>query len=139
MVVKTLDDIEKKTKDVLLNSFSPTKLKLFLTLHEKPYFPGPGILWKAPKDQTDIIFTSVFCLKKDRISHHRKVQNKDFSVNSKNHLSINFLSKKKTVFSISKKFKGRNFQQSVNIVFRSTFWLKKDSISHSKKLKTRTL
>ena len=30
MVVKTWDDIEKKTKDVLLNSFSPTKLKLFL-------------------------------------------------------------------------------------------------------------
>ena len=105
MVVKTLDDIEKKTKDVLLNSFSPTKLKLFLTLHEKPYFPGPGILWKAPKDQADIIFTSVFCLKKDRISHHRKVQNKDFSVNSKNHLSINFLSKKKPYFLFPKSSK----------------------------------
>ena len=109
MVVKTWDDIEKKTKDVLLNSFSPTKLKLFLTLHEKPYFPGPGISWKAPKDQADIIFTSAFCLKKDRISNHRKVQNKDFSVNSKNHLSINFLSQKRPYFPFPKSSKEELF------------------------------
>ena len=75
-------------------------------LHEKPYFPGPGISWKTQKKQVDIIFTSSFWLKKDRILHHRKVQNKNFSVAqnknfsviSKYHLSINFLSQKRPYF-----------------------------------------
>ena len=48
--------------------------------------------------------------KKDHISHHRKVQNKSFSLISKYHLSINLLIKKKTVFPITEKFETRTFQ-----------------------------
>ena len=81
-----------------------------ITLREKPYFPGPGISKKAQKDHVNIIFPLTFWLKKDRISHHRKVQNKNFSVTSKYHLSINFLTQKKTVFPITEKFKTRTFQ-----------------------------
>ena len=76
-----------------------------LSLQEKPYFPGPGISWKAKKDQVNIIFTAIFWLKKDRISHHRKVQNKNFSVISKYHLSINFLSQRRPYFPFPKSSK----------------------------------
>ena len=55
-------------------------------------------------------FHQLFGWKKDRISHHRKVQNKNFSVARKHHLSINFLTQKKTVFPITKKFETRTFQ-----------------------------
>ena len=65
-----------------------------LTLHKKPSFPSPRISWKAQKDQVNITFTSTFWLKKDRIFHHRKAQNKNLSVTSKYHLSINFLPQK---------------------------------------------
>ena len=65
-------------------------------------------------------------LKKTKaISHHQKVQNKNFSITSKYHLSINFLTQKKTVISITEKFKTKTSQWSVNIIFPSTFWLKK--------------
>ena len=47
--------------------------------------------------------------KKDRTSHHRQVQDKNFSVISKYHLSINFLGQKKTIFPIPKKFKTSSF------------------------------
>ena len=114
---------------------------IYLTLRKKPYFPSPGIWWKAQKGQVNIIFPSTFWLKKrpyfpspksskqellsnqyissfhqlldlkkDRISHHQKVQNKNFSVISKYHLSINFLDEKKTVFPIPEKIKTRTFQ-----------------------------
>ena len=33
-------------------------------LHEKPYFPGTGIAWKAQKDQVNSIFTSTLWIKK---------------------------------------------------------------------------
>ena len=65
--------------------------------HEKPYFPSPGISWKAQKDQVNIIFPSTFCLKKRHISHHRKVQNKNFSLICK-YISINFLAQKNPYF-----------------------------------------
>ena len=83
---------------------------MHLSLHEKPYSPSAGISWKAQKDHVNIIFTSTFWLKKDRIFHQRKVQNKTFPVVSKNHLSINFLAQKKAVFPISKMFKTRTIQ-----------------------------
>ena len=51
---------------------------------------------------------------------------------SKYPLSISFLAQK-NVFPISKNFKTRPFQQSVNIIFPSTFCLKKDGISHLRK------
>ena len=37
---------------------------LATTLHEKPYFSGPGISWKAQRDQVHITFRSIFSLKK---------------------------------------------------------------------------
>ena len=79
-------------------------------LHEKPYFPGTGKSQKAQKDQVNSIFKSTLWLKKDCISHRRKVQNKkflvaqnkNFSVISKYHLSINFLSQKRPYFPVRK-------------------------------------
>ena len=87
--------------------------RLLFALHEKPYFPGSGISWKAQKDQVNIIFASAFWLKKDRISYHRKVenknfsaaQNKNFSVISKYYLSINFLPQKRLYFTFPKSSK----------------------------------
>ena len=95
----------------------PSKLGSNVPPHEKPYFPCPGISLKALKDQASVILTSTFWLKKDRISHHRKVQNKNFSVaQNKNfsvtikyHLSIIFLFQKKTVFPVLENFKNKNF------------------------------
>ena len=40
---------------------------ILVTLHEKPYFPGSGISWKAQKDQANITFTSTFWLKKNTV------------------------------------------------------------------------
>ena len=67
-------------------------LELNISLHERPYFQSPGISRKSQKDLVNIIFH--LWLKRDRISHLRKVQNKDFSVISKYHLFINFSSPK---------------------------------------------
>ena len=116
-----------------------------LSRHEKPYFPSPGISWKAQKDQVNIIFPSTswlekrpyfpspknskqelsviskyhlsinFLAQKNRISHFRKDQCKNFSVISKYHISIKFLDQKY----ISKKFKTRTFQLSVNMIFHA--------------------
>ena len=49
-------------------------------------------------------------IKKDRISHHRKVQNKKFSVISKYHLFHQVLDSKDTLFHITEKFKRKAFQ-----------------------------
>ena len=57
----------------------------------------------------NIIFSSTFWLKNPRIFHLQKFLNKNFSVFSNYHLSINFLARKKTVFSISENFKTRTF------------------------------
>ena len=68
------------------------------SLHEKPYFPSPGISWKAQKDQVNIIFPSTFWFKKYPISHLQKVQSENFSVISNYHFSINFLAQKRPHF-----------------------------------------
>ena len=70
----------------------------------KSIFLGPRISWKVQKDHVIIIFPSTFWL------HHRKVQNRNVSVTSKFHLSINFLTQKMTAFPITEKFKTRSFQ-----------------------------
>ena len=80
-----------------------------LTLHEKQYLPDPGISRKAQKDQVSVTFTSTFWLKKDRISHHRKAQNMNFSVISKHHLSINFLPQQRPYFPSGKSSKQERF------------------------------
>ena len=79
------------------------------TLHEKPYFPSPRISWKAQKDQVNIIFPSTFWLKKDRIFHHRKVQNKNFSVISKYHLFHQLLDSKRGRVYHHRKVQNKNF------------------------------
>ena len=125
----------------------PSKLAGNVPLHENPYFPGPGISLKALKDQASVILTSTFWLKKDRIFHHRKVQNKNFSVTqSKNflvtikyHLSIIFLSQKKTVFPVLENFKNKNFlvisKYHLSINF---FSQKRPYFPPAEKFKTRT-
>ena len=61
----------------------------------KTIFPKFWNIIESSKDQVNIIFPSTFWLKRDRISHHRKVQNKNSSVISKYHLSINVLLKER--------------------------------------------
>ena len=106
-------------------------------LKKKTYFQSPRISWKAQKDQVNIIFPSTFWLKNRPCSNHRKVQSNKFSVISKYHLSINFLTQKKIVFPISETSKPRTFQWLINIIFRSIFWLKilpPPRISHLRKI-----
>ena len=147
--------------------FCQRQVRSHLSLHEKPYFPSPGISCKAKKYQVNTIFPSTFWLKKDRISHHRKVRNKNFSVTTKYHLSINvltqkrpyfpspkcskqelsvtgkyylsirFLAQKKVVFPIYEKIKTRTFQKSVNNIFPSIYWRKNTTFFISKKFKKR--
>ena len=62
---------------------SGLKCPLKQAMHEKPYLLSSGILWKAQKDQGNIIFSSTFWLKKKTVSYLRKVQTKNFSVISK--------------------------------------------------------
>ena len=86
------------------------------SLYEKPYFQSPGISWKVQKDQVSIVFPLTFWLKKDRISHHRKVQSKNFLVISKYGLFINFLAQKKTAFPSPKSSKQENhFKYKKNV------------------------
>ena len=71
------------------NHFIVDSLK---TLHEKPYFPGPGVSWKAQKGQVIISFPStILAQKKNAFSIFEKFKNRNFSVISKYHLSINCL------------------------------------------------
>ena len=82
----------------------------------KNVYPRSWKIMESSKDQANIIFTSTFWLKKS-IFHHQKVQSKNFlvaqnnnfSVISKYHLSINFLSQKKTYFPSPKSSKQERF------------------------------
>ena len=129
--------------NISINELTQFPLFVFpclVTLHDKLYSVSPGISRKAQKYQVNIIFpstfwkkktifpitkkiqnknflviskyhlSSIFCLKKDGILQVGKVQNINISAISKYHLSIYLLSKKKTVFRISEKFKIRTFQ-----------------------------
>ena len=80
-----------------------------LPMHEKPYFASPGISRKAQKGQINIIFPSTFWLKKDRISHHRIVQNKNFSVIKKILFLSSFCFKKRPYFPSPKNSKQETF------------------------------
>ena len=55
-------------------------------------------------------FHQCFRWKEDCISNGRKVQNNNFWLTSKYHLSMNFLTQKKAVSHINKRFKTRTFQ-----------------------------
>ena len=65
---------------------------------------------RTSREPVNIIYPSTSWLKKDRISHHQKVQNKSFSVISKYYLFQQLLDSKKTIFPITKKFKTITFQ-----------------------------
>ena len=84
------------------------------SLHEKPYFPSPGISWKAQKalkaQEVNVIFPSTLWLKKRSCFPSPKGSKQELSVISKYHLSINLLAQKKTVCPISKKIKARSYQ-----------------------------
>ena len=97
----------------------------YQALCKDPYFSRPGISWRAQKNQVNII------------SHHRKVQNKNFSVTSKYHLSINFLTQKRPYFPSSKSSKQGLFSNQLIPSFHQLFATKKDCISHSRILKIR--
>ena len=105
------------------------------SLPEKTYFRGPGISWKAQKD--NLTFTSTFWLKKDRISHNQKVQKKNFSVTSKYQLSINVLPQKKTVFPIPRKFLNKNFPVVSKYHISVKFLAQKDRILHPLKIQNK--
>ena len=105
------------------------------SLPEKTYCRGPGISWKAQKD--NLTFTSTFWLKKDRISHNQKVQNKNFSVTSKYQLSINFLLQKKTVSPIPRKFLNKNFPVVSKYHISVKFLAQKDRILYPLKIQNK--
>ena len=81
-------------------------LGTYISLHEKPYFPGPGIYQKAQRDQLNIIFPSTFWVKerpnfltpKSLKQKLFKAQNMNFPVISKYHLFIKFLTQKRPYF-----------------------------------------
>ena len=95
------------------SSKRPRKYHLSINFlaEKKTIFPITE-MFKARTSQqlVNIVFPSTSWLKKDRISNHRKVQNKNFPVISKYHISVNFLAPEKTVFPISEKAKARPFQ-----------------------------
>ena len=72
----------------------------------KTIFPRSWNIIESSKTPCKYDLSINFLPKKDRISHHRIVQNKNFSVTSKYHVSINFLTQKRTVFPITEKLKS---------------------------------
>ena len=59
------------------------------TLHKNPYFPGPGISWKAQKDQENITFTSIFWLRKRPYFPSPKSSKQELFVSPKKELFSN--------------------------------------------------
>ena len=59
-----------------------------------PRLLGEHIFWLS----VNKIFPSTVCPKTESISHHQKLQNKNFSVIGKYHISINFLAQKRLYF-----------------------------------------
>ena len=71
------------------------------------------------------------------ISHHRKVQNKNFSVISKYHLSITFLAKKRPYFPSLKSSKQKLFSNQWISHFHQAFGSKKDRTFHLQKFQNK--
>ena len=109
-------------------------------MHERPHFTGPVISWKAQKDQVNITFTLTFWVKKAvfPITERLKTRtfqypkNKNFSVASKYHISINLLHQKDRIFH-PRKVQNKNISV-ISKYYLSTICLKKNRISHSKKV-----
>ena len=98
LAIKTATDTFKAASNRVIQYITEATVFLILKKFEdtitvtaqKAIFPRLEISWKAQKDQVNIIFPLTFCIKKDRISHLRKVQNKNSLVTSKYHFFINF-------------------------------------------------
>ena len=57
---------------------SGLKCPLKQAMHEKPYLLSSGILWKAQKDQVNIIFSSTFWLRKRPFPISEKFKTRTF-------------------------------------------------------------
>ena len=98
----------------------PSKYHLFnsfLAVEETVFPIAKNFKTKIFQESVNAIFLLTFWFKKDLISHPRTVQNKNFSVISKYHISINFLAREKTVFFISENVKKKNFLVTSKHVF----------------------
>ena len=106
--------------NIMESSKRPSKYYLYINFLPKkiPYFPSLKSSNKNFSVTQNKNFSVIskyhlsinFLLQKDSIFHPGKVQNKNISVISKYHLSTNFLPQNKAVFPIPKKFKARPFQ-----------------------------
>ena len=83
---------------------------IYIYTARKTIFPRSWNIIESSKRPCKYHPSINFLTQKNRICHHRKVQNKAFPVFSKYHLSTNFLAQEKPVFPIPKKIKTRNFQ-----------------------------
>ena len=114
---RTSKDTARKTIfprswNIIESSKRPSKYHLSINFlaEKKAVFPITEKLnTRTSQQRVNIIFPSTFWLKKDRISHFRKDQNKNFSVISKYHLSSNFLAQKRPYFSLPKRPKQERF------------------------------
>ena len=95
-------------------------------LDKKPYFPSPGISWKAQKYQVNIIFPSTFLIKRPHFPFPKILKEELFrnhwtwdSMLDKISSYINFFGSKKTLLSISEQLKARTLLYSVNMVFHA--------------------
>ena len=104
--IQTFDTIRK----IILFLGDDWKRDCLLDTARKTIFPKFWSIMERSRRPSKYHLSINFWLKKDRISHNQKVQNKNFLVISKYHLSINLLDQKKTVLTILEKFKTRTFQ-----------------------------
>ena len=86
------------------------QLSINVLAEKRPYFPSPKSSNQELSSNQEIYFRQLFGLRKDHIYHFWNGQNKNFSVISKYHISVNFLAQEKIVFLISEKVKTRTFQ-----------------------------
>ena len=91
---RVIQYITEATVFLILKKFEDT----ITVTAQKAIFSRLEISWKAQKNQVNIIFPLTFWIKKDHISHLRKVQNKSCLVTSKYHFFHQILGSKKTVF-----------------------------------------
>ena len=109
--INTARTIFPKSWNIMESSKRPSKYHLSINFlaEKRPYFHHRKVQNKNFSVISKYHLSSIFGSKKDCISHLRKVQNKIFSVISKYYISINFFAQKKNVFSISENFKRRTF------------------------------
>ena len=113
--------------------------KNYYTLHDKNHiYEVLDYLRKLKKIKKILSFHQRLGWIEDRISHSQKLQNKNFLVSSKYHLSINFLAQQRPCFSFPKG-SNNNFSVISKYHIPLNFLTKRNpAFSISKTLKTRT-